>query len=250
MLGLFIRFYNFLMKNMNKIIYKAESRGSFDYGWLKTNYSFSFNRYYNPERMNFGKLRVLNDDIILPAMGFDTHPHDNMEIITIPLQGSLEHKDSTGTSGIISTGEVQIMSAGSGIYHSERNPSKDEILCLFQIWILPKFMNIEPRYDQKKFNIDDRINKLQLIVSPEQNSNALWINQDAYLYLSNLKTANLLNYNLNLSGNVLFIMLIEGEIEIENEILKKRDAIGLSEFKSVSIKATKDSELLFIEIPS
>lgn len=235
---------------MQKIIYKAETRGSYDYGWLKTNYSFSFNRYYNPERMNFGKLRVLNDDIVLPNMGFDTHPHDNMEIITIPLQGSLEHKDSTGTSGIISTGEVQIMSAGSGIFHSERNPSKDEVLSLFQIWILPKLKNIEPRYDQKKFDLNDRINKLQLIVSPDKNSDALWINQDAFLYLSTLKENNSLDYKLNIPDNVLFIMVIDGEVEIDSDILKKRDAIGLSDFKQVNIKARKDSDLLFIEIPS
>jgi len=235
---------------MKKIIYKAETRGSFDYGWLKTNYSFSFNRYFNPERMNFGKLRVLNDDIVLPNKGFDTHPHDNMEIITIPLQGYLEHTDSTGTKGLISKGEVQIMSAGSGIYHSERNPSSDEILQLFQIWILPKLMNIQPRYDQKKFNHQDRINKLQLIVSPEVNPDALWINQDAFLYLSDLKENNTLIYKLNISENILFIMVIEGEIEIGNEILTKRDAIGISDFQTLSLKAIKDSELLFIEVPS
>ncbi|MCX7737343.1 MAG: pirin family protein [Candidatus Kapabacteria bacterium] len=235
---------------MQKIIYKAETRGSYDYGWLKTNYSFSFNRYYNPERMNFGKLRVLNDDIVLPNMGFDTHPHDNMEIITIPLQGSLEHKDSTGTSGIISTGEVQIMSAGSGIFHSERNPSKDEVLSLFQIWIFPKLKNIEPRYAQKKFDLNDRINKLQLIVSPDKNSDTLWINQDAFLYISSLKENNSLDYQLNIPDNVLFVMVIDGEVEIDGDILKKRDAIGLSDFKQVNIKAQKDSDLLFIEIPS
>jgi len=235
---------------MNKIIYKAESRGSFDYGWLKTNYSFSFNRYFNPERMNFGKLRVLNDDIVLPNKGFDTHPHDNMEIITIPLQGYLEHTDSTGTKGLISKGEVQIMSAGSGIYHSERNPSNDEILQLFQIWILPKLMNIQPRYDQKKFNHEDRINKLQLIVSPEKNPDTLWINQDAFLYLSDVNENNTLNYKLNISNNLLYIMVIEGEIQVDNEILKKRDAIGISDLQEFSIKAYKNSELLFIEVPS
>lgn len=235
---------------MNKILFKAGSRGSFDYGWLKTNYSFSFNRYFNPERMNFGKLRVFNDDIIMPGTGFDSHPHDNMEIITIPLQGSIQHQDSTGTSGVISPGEVQIMSAGSGIFHSERNASTNEVLSLFQIWILPKVMNIEPRYDQKRFNIEDRINKLQLIVSPKKNSEALWINQDAFLYLSSLKENNVISYKLNITGNMLYIMLIDGEIEAENEILHKRDAIGLSEFEQLTIKALKDSEILFIEVPS
>lgn len=235
---------------MNKIIFKAETRGSYDYGWLKTNYSFSFNRYYNPDRMNFGKLRVLNDDIILPNKGFDTHSHDNMEIITIPLAGYLEHTDSTGTKGLISKGEVQIMSAGSGIYHSERNPSNDEILQLFQIWILPKDMNIEARYDQKKFNNLDRLNKLQLIVSPKKNHNALWINQDAFLYLSALYENHTLNYKLNISENLLYVMVIEGEIHIDNEILRKRDAIGISDFETINIKANKNSELLFIEVPS
>ncbi len=168
---------------MKKTIYKADSRGHSDHGWLKTNFSFSFADYYNPERIRFGMLRVLNDDTIQPGMGFGTHPHDNMEIVTIPLKGELAHKDSTGGKGIIKANEIQAMSAGSGVTHSEFNNSQTDEVSLLQIWVFPKEKNIEPRYDQKTFNPEERKNILKTVVSPDKNSDALWINQDAYFSL-------------------------------------------------------------------
>lgn len=237
---------------MKKIIYKSTDRGQAKYGWLNANYSFSFANYYNPEKLNFGALRVLNDDVIQGGMGFGTHPHDNMEIITIPLKGALKHKDSMSNKWItIETGEVQVMSAGSGLQHSEMNNSQSEEINLFQIWIIPNKTDVEPRYDQKKFNPSERKNNLQILASyiDEKLEGSLKIHQDALISRINLDENSAFKYTLKSENHGVYVMVIEGEISIENEILSKRDAIGISETKNIDIKAKSASELIFIEVP-
>jgi len=237
---------------MKKIIYKAADRGKANYGWLEANYSFSFANYYDPEKVNFGALRVLNNDTIQGGMGFGTHPHDNMEIITIPLKGSLKHKDSMGNKWIaIETGEVQVMSAGSGLQHSEMNNSPSEEVNLFQIWIFPDKNDVEPRYGQQKFDPSERKNKLQILVSSIDGDlkDTLKIHQDALISRIDLDENTEFAYNIKSENHGLYVMVVEGEINIDDEILGKRDAIGISETKSVNIKAKSASELLFIEVP-
>jgi hypothetical protein len=237
---------------MKKIIYKSTDRGQANYGWLNTNYSFSFANYYDPERVNFGALRVLNDDTIQGGMGFGTHPHENMEIITIPLKGALKHKDSMGKKWIaIETGEVQVMSAGNGLQHAEMNNSSSEEINLFQIWIFPDKNDVEPRYDQKQFEASERKNKLQILVSSidEKLEGTLKIHQDAKISRIDLDKNSEFNYTLKSENHGLYMMVIAGEIDIENEISGKRDAIGISEVKSVQIKSKSTSELIFIEVP-
>ncbi len=233
---------------MKKTIHRAESRGHADHGWLNAHHSFSFANYYNPERIRFGTLRVLNDDIVQPGEGFGTHPHDNMEIVTIPLRGELAHKDSTGNKEVIRPNEVQIMSAGSGLTHSEFNNSKTEEINLLQIWVFPKERNIKPRYDQKVFNPEERINKIKTVVSPSD-KDALWINQNAYFSITSLEKEKAVNYEIKSKGNGLYVFLIEGKIEIAGETLGKRDAIGLEDLKDIEIKAAEKSEVLLIEVP-
>ncbi|MDO9275943.1 MAG: pirin family protein [Lutibacter sp.] len=237
---------------MKKIIHKAENRGKANYGWLDANYSFSFANYYDPEKVNFGALRVLNNDTIQGGMGFGTHPHDNMEIITIPLKGSLKHKDSMGNKWItIETGEVQVMSAGSGLQHSEMNNSLSEEINLFQIWIFPDKNDVEPRYNQQKFDPSERKNKLQILVSSidDDIKNTLKIHQDALISSIDLDENSAFNYTLKSENHGVYVMVIDGKIDIENEIIEKRDAIGIYETKSINIKAKSTSELLFIEVP-
>lgn len=234
---------------MKKIIHKADSRGYLDHGWLKTHHTFSFNTYYEPERIRFGLLRVLNDDTIEPGMGFGTHPHDNMEIVTIPLSGSLEHQDSTGHSEVLNTNEVQIMSAGSGLTHSEFNHSDTEKLSLLQIWVFPKQRDITPRYDQRAFNPEMRRNTILTVVSPEKNDSSMWINQDAYFSLSSLDAGKKLDYKIKHKNNGLYVFVIDGVIETAGETLDKRDAIGLTEIDNIDIKAKVNADLLFIDVP-
>ncbi|TPE44341.1 pirin family protein [Pontibacter mangrovi] len=232
-----------------KIIHKANTRGRANHGWLDSHHTFSFAQYYNPERMGFGLLRVLNDDVVAPGMGFGTHPHDNMEIISIPLKGSLAHRDSTGTQEVIKTDEVQIMSAGSGITHSEFNGSKTEPVNFLQIWVFPKERDIQPRYGQKAYKPEDRVNRLQTVVSPEKDGEALWINQDAWFTMGTLKNGFSEEYALHKPGNGLYAFVIDGEVEIDGEKLGKRDGMGISEADKVQIKASGDAELLLMEIP-
>jgi redox-sensitive bicupin YhaK (pirin superfamily) len=234
---------------MKAIIYKAADRGSADYGWLKPNYYFSFSQYYNPERVHFGLLRVLNDDFVAGGGGFPTHPHDNMEIVTIPFTGALQHKDSTGGQGVIQSGDIQIMSAGTGVQHSEFNPSSTEPVTLFQIWVFPKVKNITPRYDQKTFDSNDRVNKWQTVVSPVESDNALWINQDAKFALTKLEAGKSITYNNAFEGNGVFLVNISGTASVGDINLNKRDAVGISETESFTITATEDTELLAIEVP-
>ena len=234
---------------MDTILHKASDRGSADYGWLKPNYYFSFAQFHDPSKVHFGLLRVLNDDFIAGGGAFPAHPHENMEIITIPLTGALEHKDSTGGQGIIKAGDIQIMSAGKGVQHSEANASKTDPVTLFQVWIFPKKNNIDPRYDQRTFDINDRINKWQVVVSPLEQDNALWINQDARFSLAKLETGKSLSYSNGFSGNGVFLVLINGAAEVNGQTLNKRDAIGISGTDSFTITAKEDAELLAIEVP-
>lgn len=231
------------------ILIRSEERGKANHGWLNAKHTFSFAGYYNPERVHFGMLRVLNDDIVAPGMGFGMHPHDNMEIITIPLYGQLEHKDNMGNKKVITAAEVQIMSAGTGVVHSEYNPSQTEEVNLFQIWIFPKEKNIAPRYDQKIFSITDRQNKFQTVVSPDKDDSSLWINQDAYISLAKISEGTTLNYSMNKIGNGAFAMIIKGNSTIENEILDTRDAIGINDKSEISITANETTEVLVIEVP-
>lgn len=234
---------------MKKVIHTADSRGRAEHGWLSSRFSFSFAEYYNPERKHFGVLRVLNDDIIQPKMGFGMHPHDNMEIVSIPLKGALEHRDSMGNGSIIKAGEVQLMSAGTGVRHSEFNPSKEEAGSFLQIWLFPKERNIEPRYFQKSFEAQDMQNKMHLIVSPTGQNDSLTINQDAWFSMGNMQKGQNLSYEIKGQGNGLYIFVIEGSLEIAGDTLNKRDAVGISEAQSIDIEVKEDSQLLFIDLP-
>jgi redox-sensitive bicupin YhaK (pirin superfamily) len=234
---------------MTKTIHKASSRGNANHGWLNSFHTFSFAGYHDSTRMNFGLLRVLNDDIVAPGMGFGSHPHENMEIISIPLSGALHHRDNTGRNEIIKSGDVQIMSAGSGITHSEMNASTKEQVNFLQLWIFPKKENIQPRYEQKTFKVEDRINKFQTVVSPEENADSIWINQDAYLSLADFTNETKISYSRNLKSNGVYFFVLEGSITIVDESLNKRDAIGLENLDTIEIVAAADSKLLVIEVP-
>lgn len=235
---------------METVFYKASQRGYADHGWLRATHSFSFANYYDSEKIHFGKLRVLNDDEIAPSMGFDLHPHQEMEIITIPLSGSVRHGDNMGNEEIISAGEVQVMSAGSGIWHSEFNASDSEKLKLFQIWIFTDKKGHKPRYEQKSFSEKERINNWQLLVSPKGKNDSLWIHQNAFISIINTNSLQTSFYKLNKQRNGVFFMLIEGEAEINKHQLQNRDAVGLWNFYDpLEIKFLQNSKLLAIEVP-
>lgn len=234
----------------NIVIHQNESRGLADFGWLISRHTFSFGSYYDPERMNFGVLRVLNDDIVSPGRGFDMHRHENMEIISIPLSGDLEHKDSLGNKAIIRSGDVQVMSAGTGIFHSEYNKNEDQEVSFLQIWVIPNKLGVEPRYGQVTLHEADRVNRLQQIISPEQNNGGLWIHQDAWLYLSNLEKDKQLKYTLKSNDNGVYIFLIKGTIEVNGLSLNERDGIGIKEgLDTISMIASNDAFLLLMELP-
>lgn len=235
---------------MNTILHKASQRGYADHGWLKANHSFSFANYYDSEKIHFGKLRVLNDDVVAPGMGFDLHPHQDMEIITIPLSGALKHKDSIGNEDIIYRGDVQVMSAGSGIWHSEYNASSTEDLNLFQIWILTNQTGHRPRYDQKSFSFKDRLNKWQTLVSPKSKAENLWVHQNAFI--SDIETTEKVQteYALKSAGNGVYFMVVKGGAQVEEYELKKRDALGCSGFfDPLPVFLEPNSRLLAIEVP-
>jgi hypothetical protein len=234
---------------MKTILQKAAERGSGDYGWLKPNYYFSFSNYYNPAKVHFGLLRVLNDDFIAGGGKFPTHPHDNMEIVTIPLTGAIEHKDSTGGQGVIKAGDIQIMSAGSGVQHSEANASATDPVTLFQVWVFPKEKNIKPRYGQRNFDVNERNNQWQIVVSPREEDNALWINQDARFALTNLAAGKTLDYSNGFKGNGVYLVVISGTVKVGDTVLNKRDALGVYDTDSFSITASEDATLLAIEVP-
>jgi redox-sensitive bicupin YhaK (pirin superfamily) len=232
-------------------IIRAATRGHLNFGWLDTHHTFSFGEYYNPKRMHFGALRVLNDDYIEPNSMFPLHPHENMEIITLVLAGSVEHQDSLGNKTIITAGEIQVMSAGNGILHSEANPSSDEELNLFQIWIYPHVKNISPCYNQSNFN--DKLallNQWQLLVAPIVSEAELKICQDAYLYLGKFDNVSTnYTYSLNNAKHGVFMMVIEGELELNGQSLYARDAIMIQDIEIFSFRVNQASRLLLIEVP-
>lgn len=232
---------------MKTIFHKSTERGHANHGWLDSHHSFSFAHFYDPEKIHFGALRVLNDDIVQGGMGFGSHPHDNMEIISIPLSGDLEHKDSMGNAGVIRQNDVQIMSAGTGIQHSEYNKNKGRLVNFLQIWVFPKMRNIKPRYDQKTFLPEDRLNRLQQIVSPD--GEGVHINQDAWFYLTDLENGKDVKYDLHDKSHGVYVFVIDGNVNVNGQALDKKDGLGISETDSLSIKANSNSKLLLMEVP-
>jgi len=233
---------------MKKTVHKANTRGFANHGWLKSHHTFSFSSYQNPERMNFGTLRVLNDDIVQPKMGFGTHPHKNMEIISIPISGALSHKDSMNNQRSIEVGEVQVMSAGTGLTHSEFNDSKTEETNFLQLWIIPEKQEVEPYYNQKFFDIQERNNRFQVLVSPrdKQIEGSLPINQQGYIYMIDMDENYTTEYGLK---NGAYFFLIDGEVEVADEKLASRDAVGIEGIDKVKLTASKASKLLVIDVP-
>jgi redox-sensitive bicupin YhaK (pirin superfamily) len=231
------------------VLHKANSRGHAQHGWLETHHTFSFANYYDPRRMNFGVLRVMNDDMIAPSMGFGMHPHQNMEIITIPLEGQLEHKDSMGNQAVINTGEIQVMSAGKGIYHSEYNHSRTNMVKLLQIWMFPNKQNVEPRYGELKLNPADRLNQFQQILSPNPNDAGVWVHQNAWFHLGSFDKGIENEYIMNDKNNGLYVFIIEGNAQIGEQLLEKRDGYGIQNVDKIKIQMLEKSEILLMEVP-
>lgn len=237
-------------KTMNTVLHKADTRGDANHGWLHSKHTFSFANYHNPERMHFGVLRVLNDDIVSEAKGFGTHPHNDMEIISIPLQGDLEHKDSMGTTAVIKEGDVQVMSAGTGIMHSEYNANKDKPVKFLQIWVFPNKKNVEPRYDQITLDVNERENKFQQILSPNPDDSGVWIHQDAWFHMTKLNNGKELTYDLkNPEKNGVYAFVLNGNVTINNQALNSRDGFGVWDVSELDIKADSNAELLLMEVP-
>ncbi len=233
----------------NTVLHKANERGHADHGWLNAYHSFSFANWYNPDKVQFGVLRVLNDDTIAGGMGFGMHPHDNMEIITIPLEGDLAHKDSMGNSETIKFGDVQVMSAGTGVRHSEFNPNADKRTKLLQIWLFPNKQNVEPRYQQITLDVNDRQNKLQQILSPNSEDAGVWIHQDAWFHLGKFEKGLTENYTVKREGNGVYAFVISGSVTINGQTLETRDALGVWDTKNLEITSTSDAEILLMDIP-
>ena len=234
----------------NTVLHKADSRGHANHGWLDSHHTFSFANYYNPERMHFGVLRVLNDDYVSEGMGFGTHPHDNMEIISIPLEGDLEHKDSMGTVATIKHGDIQVMSAGTGIQHSEYNKNKEKPVKFLQIWVFPNKKNVTPRYDQITLNLKDRHNTLQQILSPNQDDAGVWIHQDAWFHLGSFDKDFKMDYKIKKQGNGVYAFVLKGEIAINGIALNQRDGLGIWDTDKFEITAnSQDAEILLMEVP-
>jgi hypothetical protein len=235
---------------MKTQFHKADSRGNANHGWLHSHHTFSFANYHDPERMNFGMLRVLNDDTVSGAMGFGTHPHQNMEIISIPLEGDLEHKDSMGNSTIIREGDIQVMSAGTGVRHSEYNANKDSPVKFLQIWIFPNQQNVTPRYDQMSLKAEDRKNRLQQILSPNRDDEGVWIHQNAWFHLTRMDEGTTLRYSLkDPKKNGIYAFLLNGKVNINDLPMDKRDGLGIWEVDKLEIKANSNAELLLMEVP-
>jgi hypothetical protein len=234
----------------NTILHKADSRGHANHGWLDSHHTFSFANYYNPERMHFGVLRVLNDDYVSEGMGFGTHPHDNMEIISIPLEGDLEHKDSMGTVATIKHGDIQVMSAGTGIQHSEYNKNKEKPVKFLQIWVFPNKRNVTPRYDQISLNLKDRHNTLQQILSPNQDDAGVWIHQDAWFHLGSFDKDFKMDYNIKKQGNGVYVFVLKGDITLNGIALNQRDGLGIWDTDKLEITSnSQDAEILLMEVP-
>lgn len=234
----------------NMVLHKAASRGHANHGWLDSHHTFSFANYYNPERMHFGVLRVLNDDWVAAGMGFDRHPHDNMEIISIPLEGDLEHKDSMGNVAVIKHGDVQVMSAGTGIFHSEYNKNRDRDTRFLQIWLFPNKKNITPRYDQLTLNVNDRHNKLQQILSPSKTDAGVWIHQDAWFHMGRFDKGFSTTYKVRKPGNGVYAFVLNGDVTIESTPLGRRDGLGVWNKERLHITSnSKDAEVLLMDVP-
>ena len=234
----------------NSVLHKADTRGHANHGWLDSHHSFSFANYYNPDRMHFGALRVLNDDRVDPGMGFGTHPHDNMEIISIPLEGDLEHKDSMGNTTVIKNGDIQVMSAGTGIQHSEFNKNNDQLTKFLQIWLFPNKRNVSPRYDQITLNISDRHNKLQQILSPNSDDEGVWIHQDAWFHLGKFDVDFKIEYPLKKKGNGVYAFVLKGDVTINSIALNQRDGFGIWDIEKLFIQSnSQDAEILLMEVP-
>lgn len=233
---------------MKTVLHKSGTRGHASHGWLDSYHTFSFANYHNPERVHFGALRVLNDDTVSGGMGFGTHPHENMEIVSIPLAGALEHKDSMGNLGVINKGDIQVMSAGTGVYHSEYNKNKDEEVKFLQIWVFPNKRGVEPRYDQMTLKEEDRHNTLQEVISPGFDT-GLWLHQDAWFYLGKLDKGNSQTYRLKKDTNGVYVFVLEGEITAGDQILGKRDGYGIWETDEFEINVSENTEVLLMEVP-
>ncbi|AHF14863.1 pirin family protein [Niabella soli] len=234
---------------MNTVLHKANTRGDANHGWLHSRHTFSFANYYDPQRMQFGALRVLNDDSVAGGMGFGTHPHNNMEIISIPLEGDLEHKDSMGTSAVIKAGDVQLMSAGTGIRHSEYNKNKDQEVKFLQIWVLPNKMNVAPRYDQLTLNPADRKNQIQQIISPNPDDAGLWMHQDAWFSVADFDKDYRETYTLKKQGNGVYVFVLKGSVKVNDTELNERDGLGAWDTDAITISATTDGSFLLMEVP-
>ena len=234
---------------MKTVLHKADTRGVANHGWLSSHHTFSFANYYNPERMGFGTLRVINDDIVAPARGFGTHPHENMEIISVPLSGCLRHKDTMGNEHVIKAGEVQAMSAGTGLQHSEYNHSQNEAVNFLQIWVYPKRKNIKPNYSQKEFLEENRMNKIQLVVSPDGRDNTVEINQDAFFSRTQIGVGNELTYSKYLKDNGVYFLILEGDIEVNVKSLSTKDGLGVMDADDLKLVAKSKSEVLIMEVP-
>lgn len=233
----------------NSVIHTSESRGLADHGWLLSRHTFSFANYYDPERIHFGALRVLNDDIVAAGKGFGRHPHDNMEIVSIPLEGDLEHNDSMGNVSVIRNGDIQVMSAGTGIFHSEYNKNTDRPVKFLQIWILPDSKNVTPRYDQVTLNMNDRDNTLQQILAPTPSGGAVWIHQKAWFHMGKYDKGNQTHYNLRMATNGVYIFVLSGDVMIGEQVLHARDGYGKWNISDISIKAVSDTQFLLMEVP-
>jgi redox-sensitive bicupin YhaK (pirin superfamily) len=234
---------------MKTTFHKADTRGHANHGWLNSFHSFSFGGYYNPSRMQFGTLRVLNDDTVAAGMGFGKHPHDNMEIISIPTFGDLKHKDSMGNETVIKEGDIQIMSAGTGIAHSEMNANSNKEVRFFQIWILPNKKNVAPRYDQYTIDVNKMHNNLLQVLSPNAGEEGVWIHQDAWFSMGQLDEGFETTYNVKKAGNGVYAFVIEGDVTINGQSLNRRDGLGIEDAETLDIKADSGARLLLMEIP-
>jgi len=232
------------------IMHKSETRGDANHGWLHSRHTFSFGNYYNPERMHFGALRVLNDDYVAEGMGFGTHPHDNMEIVSISLEGDLEHKDSMGNVSVIKHGDVQVLSAGTGITHSEYNKNKDKPVKFLQIWVIPNKKNVTPRYDQITLDLNDRRNHFQQIVSPHRDDEGVWVHQDAWFHLGTFDKGFSTDYSMKKNGNGVYAFIIKGEVTINGTPMNQRDGMGIWETDQFAVEVnSQDAEVLLMEVP-
>ena len=236
-------------KTLTTVLHKADTRGHANHGWLNSFHTFSFANYYNPERVHFGMLRVLNDDTVAPGRGFGTHPHDNMEIISIPLKGDLEHKDSMGTTAVIKEGEIQVMSAGTGVYHSEYNKNKDKEVKFLQIWIFPREQNVTPRYDQMQIGELLKPNDFAQVLSPHKDDQGVWINQDAWFHIGHFNQDSQTSYEVKKPGNGVYAFMLEGSATIAGQPLSPRDGLGIRDAETFDVEASADAKILLMEVP-